>query len=42
VVIPIRQQFGIPVKFVGVGEKPDDLAVFDSQQFVAALFEGLT
>jgi fused signal recognition particle receptor len=41
VVIPIRQQFGIPVKFVGVGEKPDDLAVFDSQQFVTALFEGL-
>jgi fused signal recognition particle receptor len=41
VVIPIRQQFGIPVKFIGVGEKPDDLAVFDSAHFVAALFEGL-
>ena len=41
VVIPIRQKFGIPVKFVGVGEKPEDLAVFDSNQYVAALFEGL-
>lgn len=38
VVIPIRQQFNLPVKFVGVGEKPEDLAVFDVQEFVEALF----
>ncbi len=38
VVIPIRQQFQIPVKFVGVGEQPDDLAAFDPRQFVEALF----
>ena len=38
VVIPIRQQFELPVKYVGVGEKAEDLAVFDSEQFVQALF----
>jgi fused signal recognition particle receptor len=41
VVIPIRQQFDLPVKFIGVGEKLDDLAEFDSVSFVEALFAGL-
>jgi fused signal recognition particle receptor len=40
VIIPIRQQFDLPVKFIGLGETPADLAPFDSEQFVAALFEG--
>lgn len=38
VVIPIRQQFQIPVKFVGVGEQADDLAAFSPPQFVEAMF----
>ncbi len=38
VIIPIRQQFNIPVKYVGVGEKPEDLALFDPSSFVTALF----
>jgi fused signal recognition particle receptor len=38
VIIPIRQQFQMPVKFVGVGEQPADLAPFDAQAFVSALF----
>ncbi|MEK6237486.1 MAG: signal recognition particle-docking protein FtsY [Planctomycetales bacterium] len=38
VVVAIRQQFDLPVKFVGVGETPDDLAIFDADQFVEALF----
>ena len=42
VVIPIRQQFGLPVKFVGVGEKAEDLALFNPETFVEALFTGLT
>jgi len=42
VVIPIRQQFGLPVKYVGVGEKAEDLALFKSETFVEALFAGLT
>jgi fused signal recognition particle receptor len=39
VAIPIRQEFGLPVKFVGLGESQDDFAVFNVQQFVEALFE---
>ncbi len=38
VVIPIRRQFEIPVKYVGVGEQTEDLAVFNPQRFVDALF----
>jgi fused signal recognition particle receptor len=38
VIIPIRQQFRMPVKYVGVGEKPADLAPFDPEAFVTALF----
>lgn len=39
VVIPIREKFSIPVKFIGLGEKATDLALFNSDQFVDALFE---
>jgi fused signal recognition particle receptor len=38
VVVAIRQQVGLPVKYVGVGEKPEDLALFRPQEFVDALF----
>jgi fused signal recognition particle receptor len=38
-VVAIRRKLGLPVKFVGVGEKPDDLEVFDAESFVNALFE---
>jgi fused signal recognition particle receptor len=38
VVIPIRERFAIPVKFVGLGETPADLAVFNADEFVDALF----
>jgi len=41
VVIAIRQQVGLPVKYVGVGEKADDLAVFEPDSFVEALFEDM-
>lgn len=39
IVIGISHEFGIPVKYVGVGEGIDDLQVFDRQAFVAALFD---
>ncbi len=39
VVVAIRQQVGLPVKFVGVGEKADDLAPFVPDEFVNALFD---
>jgi fused signal recognition particle receptor len=38
VILPIREKFAIPVKFVGLGEKASDLAVFNADQFAAALF----
>ena len=41
IVIAIRNELNIPVKFVGLGEKMDDLEPFDSEQFVHALFAGL-
>jgi fused signal recognition particle receptor len=40
IVIAIRQELNLPVKFVGLGEKIDDLEPFDSDQFVGALFAG--
>ena len=42
VVVPIRQQVGLPVKYVGVGEKAEDLALFHPDAFVDALFTGLS
>ena len=39
IVISIKKELGIPVKFVGVGEKIDDMQEFDAADFVSALFE---
>ena len=39
IVIAIRQELNIPVKFIGVGEKLDDMQEFDQSEFVNALFE---
>jgi fused signal recognition particle receptor len=39
VIIPIRKKFNLPVKFVGVGEKPDDLVIFQPADFVDGLFD---
>lgn len=38
IVIAIKQELGIPVKFIGVGEKIDDMQEFDAADFVRALF----
>lgn len=38
VVIPIREQFELPVKFIGLGEGLDDMAAFDPAMFTQALF----
>ena len=38
VVIGIRDQLGVPVKFVGLGETPDDIEPFDPREFASALF----
>ncbi len=39
IVISIKNELDIPVKFIGVGEKIDDMQEFDSGEFVSALFE---
>jgi fused signal recognition particle receptor len=39
VVMSIRDQLKIPVKFIGLGETPQDIETFDPQRFVTALFE---
>ena len=39
IVISIKRELDIPVKFIGVGEKIDDMKEFDCNEFVEALFE---
>ncbi|SKC76998.1 signal recognition particle-docking protein FtsY [Ohtaekwangia koreensis] len=39
VVIGISDEFKIPVKYIGVGEKVDDLQIFDKNEFVDSLFK---
>lgn len=37
-IVAIQRELRIPVKFIGVGEKPEDLQVFDPESFAQALF----
>lgn len=39
IVLAISRELGIPVRFIGVGERVDDLQPFDPQQFADAIFE---
>jgi fused signal recognition particle receptor len=39
IVFAIARELGLPIRYVGTGEKLDDLAEFDARQFVRALFE---
>jgi fused signal recognition particle receptor len=39
VVIPIARELNLPIRYVGVGEKPEDLLPFEPEKFVASLFE---
>lgn len=41
VVLAIRQELDIPVKFIGFGEKIDDISEFDSEDFIRGLLEGI-
>ena len=40
IVFAVQRELGVPVKLVGLGEGPDDLAPFDPEVFVAALLDG--
>jgi len=37
-VVAIQKELGLPIKFIGLGEQPDDLQPFDPKQFAQALF----
>ena len=37
-VVAIQKELGLPIKFVGLGEQPDDLQPFDPKEFAQALF----
>jgi fused signal recognition particle receptor len=37
-IVAVRRRLGIPVKFIGVGERDDDWDLFDPAPFVDALF----
>ena len=39
IAVAIQAEYGIPVKYVGVGEKVEDLQKFNSNDFVNALFD---
>jgi fused signal recognition particle receptor len=38
VVVTIADEFDLPVKFIGLGEKLEDIAVFDPAEFAASIF----
>ncbi|MGH7786615.1 MAG: signal recognition particle-docking protein FtsY [Candidatus Binatia bacterium] len=38
VALAIRSELGLPIRYIGLGEQPDDLAPFDADAFAAALF----
>ena len=38
VIIGISDQFKVPVKYIGIGEKLDDLQIFDKHEYVDSLF----
>ena len=43
VVFALAREFGIPIRYAGIGERPEDLRVFDAEAFVDALLpESLT
>ena len=39
IVIAIARELGLPIRYVGIGEKVDDLVRFDAESFVRSLFE---
>ena len=39
IVFSIKKELGLPIKYIGVGEKADDMEPFDAKDFVSALFD---
>jgi fused signal recognition particle receptor len=40
IVVAIARRLGLPIRFIGIGEQPEDFGEFDAQAFAAALVEG--
>ena len=38
--VAIKQEFGVPVRYIGVGERSCDLRPFNPEEFVSAMFDG--
>ena len=41
IVLAIKESVGIPVKYIGLGEKKEDLKIFDIEKYIYGLFKGL-
>lgn len=41
IVLAIKEMVGIPVKYIGLGEKKEDLKIFDIEKYIYGLFKGL-
>ena len=41
IVVAIKEEIGIPVKFVGLGERENDLKTFDIEKYIYGLFKDL-
>ncbi len=42
IVVAIARKLGVPIRFIGIGEQPEDFGEFDAEAFAAALVEGPT
>jgi len=40
IVVAIARRLGLPIRFIGIGEQPEDFGEFDAQAFASALVEG--
>ena len=41
IVLAIKQEVGLPVKYVGLGEKEEDLITFDIEKYIYGLFKDM-
>ena len=41
IVLAIKQEVGLPVKFIGLGEKKEDLQIFDIEKYIYGLFKDM-
>ena len=42
IVVAIARELNLPIRYIGVGEKVDDLLPFDAEKFIESLFESMS